>query len=365
MFQTKPEESARHLAEIYQEFLLQREDCLRTLRVFLRELVKMLRYDINLVEFVKAFLTSRTELASQIQQSEFKDRIFHSMVDLICLCMFLTVSPQVREASVAIRAGRDMKSSPVVMMTFYSQISQIQLDVLTWMHSIVPRLFSPSSTEYSHALHKVLLLDAPEQYSKCDQWPPEPERAMLMRLASETPVLEDSIICIILIGISKDNPFSVPDTVEVLEQTIRRASSLRAVDYPAIEASKLEIIEFLFSMAEYHHPENIQLPVGYEPPKLAISALYWKAWNILLMLSAHNPSSFGAFCWERYPMLRTLMEMCITNQFHDVRIAEEELQVMMFMRYSASGEFYSSEATVLPNDWNFKYIRFRPYRLRV
>lgn len=64
-------------------------------------------------------------------------------------------------------------------------------------------------------------------------------------------------------------------------------------------------------------------------------------------------------------MLRTLMEMCITNQFHDVRIAEEELQVMMFMRYSASGEFYSSEATVLPNDWNFKYIRFRPYRLRV
>lgn len=41
MFQTKPEESAKYLAEIYQEFLLQREDCLRTLRVFLRELAKV------------------------------------------------------------------------------------------------------------------------------------------------------------------------------------------------------------------------------------------------------------------------------------------------------------------------------------
>lgn len=41
MFQAKPEESAKYLAEIYQEFLLQREDCLRTLRVFLRELAKV------------------------------------------------------------------------------------------------------------------------------------------------------------------------------------------------------------------------------------------------------------------------------------------------------------------------------------
>lgn len=43
MFQAKPEESAKYLAEIYQEFLLQREDCLRTLRVFLRELAKVSR----------------------------------------------------------------------------------------------------------------------------------------------------------------------------------------------------------------------------------------------------------------------------------------------------------------------------------
>lgn len=43
MFQTAPDASAECLAEIYKEFLLQREDCIRTLRVFLRELVKILR----------------------------------------------------------------------------------------------------------------------------------------------------------------------------------------------------------------------------------------------------------------------------------------------------------------------------------
>lgn len=43
MFQTAPNASAECLAEIYKEFLLQREDCIRTLRVFLRELVKILR----------------------------------------------------------------------------------------------------------------------------------------------------------------------------------------------------------------------------------------------------------------------------------------------------------------------------------
>lgn len=126
--------------------------------------------------------------------------------------------------------------------------------------------------------------------------------------------------------------FKVPDTVEIIEQVIRRAAGLKIFEYPALEANKLEIIDFLFSMAEYHHPENIVLPIGYEPPKLAISSLYWKAWNILLMLSAHNPGTFGAFCWEQYPMLRNLMEMCITNQFTDSKPPDEELQMASLER---------------------------------
>lgn len=78
---------------------MQREDCLRTLRVFLRELVKMLRYDINLMIFSKALMSIWDELQPQIIGFEFKDRVFNSMVDLICLSMFLSVSSQIREAN--------------------------------------------------------------------------------------------------------------------------------------------------------------------------------------------------------------------------------------------------------------------------
>lgn len=102
---------------------------------------------------------------------------------------------------------------------------------------------------------------------------------------------------------------------------------MKFTDYPPLEVHKLDIIDFLFSMSEYHHPENIVLPPRYEPPKLAISSLYWKSWIILLILSAHNPSTFGSFCWQQYPMLRNLMEMCITNQFASVKPPDEELQL--------------------------------------
>lgn len=68
-------------------------------------------------------------------------------------------------------------------------------------------------------------------------------------------------------------------------------------------------------MCAYRHPDNIDLPAGYKPPSLAISTLYWKGWTLLLILSSHNPSKFGAITWDKYPTLRVLMEMCITSHF--------------------------------------------------
>lgn len=326
IFQTKPDESARHLAAIYQEFLLQREDCLRTLRVFLRELVKMLRYDIKLTVFCQAFLMSNPSIEHQFENFEFRDRVFYAMIDLVCLCMFLSVSPQIREANVLLRAGRETKGSKI-LVEYYDQMSRIQCEAVKWMFVSVPTLFKPSDAEYTQSLHKILLLDSPEQYTKGDQWPPEQERALLLRLVSEIPLHQDAILYLASIGITKEIPVKIPDAMEIIEQVIRRSAGLRINDYPALHADNLRIIELLFTMAEYHHPENIVLPPDYEPPKLAISALYWKAWNILLMLSAHNPSTFGAFCWERYPMLRHLMEMSITNQFANYKVPDEELQL--------------------------------------
>uniref|UniRef100_A0A182SB28 DUF3677 domain-containing protein n=1 Tax=Anopheles maculatus TaxID=74869 RepID=A0A182SB28_9DIPT len=146
-------------------------------------------------------------------------------------------------------------------------------------------------------------------------------------MVSEIPLQESLMLCILLIGIEKEIPFSIQDTMEITEQLVRRAGSLRHMDYPPLEITDLKIIELLFKMSEYHHPDNIVLPLNYEPPNLAISSLYWKTWIILLLISAHNPSSFGSFCWEQYPMLRLLMEMCITNQIGPPKPCDEELSV--------------------------------------
>lgn len=326
IFQGKPDEAATNLAEIYQEFLLLRDDCLKTLRVFLRELVKTLRYDINLVVFCKALMNNRTEFMQQIETSEFRERCCFAIADLVCLCRFLSVSPHIRDAHNAItKSSHDQKSS--LVFNFYAQMSQIQYESLTWMFQEVPKIYKLNPQDYSSLMNKILILDPPENYAKFDSWPPEPERMLLLNLVSEVPLLQDSIWRIILIGVSKDISFSICDTVMIIDQIVRRACLLKYTEYAPLEVTKLEIIDFLFSMAEYHHPENIQLPTGYEPPKLAISQIYWKVWIILLILSAHNTGTIGAFCWANYPMLKMLMEMCITNQFTMLKPPDEELQL--------------------------------------
>ena len=326
IFQAKPEAAATNLAEIYQEFLLLRDDCLKTLRVFLRELVKMLRYDINLVVFCKALMSDRPEFIQQVEASEFRERCCYAIADLVCLCRFLSVSPQIRDAHNAVnKSSHDQKSS--LVYNFYNTMSQIQYESLTWMFQEVPRVYKLGASEYTALMNKILILDTPENYAKGDQWPPEPERMLLLNLISEVPLLQDSIWRIILIGVSKDISFSIHDTVDIIDQVVRRACLLKYSDYPPLEVTKLEIIDFLFSMAEYHHPENIQLPSGYEPPKLAISLIYWKVWIILLILSAHNTATIGDFCWSKFPMLKMLMEMCITNQFTMIKPPEDELQL--------------------------------------
>lgn len=327
IFQAKPESAATNLAEIYLEFLLLREDCLKTLRIFLRELVKMLRYDINFVVFCKTLMNNRPEFIQQLETSEFRERCCFAIADLVCLCRFLSVSPHIRDAHNAMTksSSHDQKSS--LVYNFYTQMSQIQYESLTWMFQEVPKIYRLNPQDYSALMNKILILDPPENYAKFDSWPPEPERMLLLNLISEVPLLQDSIWRIILIGVSKDISFSIHDTVMIIDQIVRRACLLKYVEYSPLEVTKLEIIDFLFSMAEYHHPENIQLPSGYEPPKLAISQIYWKVWIILLILSAHNTGTIGAFCWGNYPMLKMLMEMCITNQFSMMKPPEEELQL--------------------------------------
>lgn len=291
----------------FQELLLNKDDYLRSLRALLKEVNRVLRHDFNLLSIVHSLLRERKELTNIIRESEFRERIFISLADLVCMCMLLCVSPQVRDAST------QSKRDPAILQAFQMQVSNIQREAVTWLHDSALRVFRPSINDFQHVLHKVLFLEQVEHYYKVDSWPGENERILYLRLASEVPLLQATLLRILLIGISKEHPIGQNEIVEICDQLIKRAANLAPDCLPSLAMDKIEIIDFFFNLCSYNYPENITLPAGYVPPKLAISTLYWKTWLMLLILAAHNPTTFGSLAWNKYPTLRMFMEMCITK----------------------------------------------------
>lgn len=280
---------------------------MRSLRALLKEINRVLRHDFNLLSMVHALLRERKELCNTIRDSEFRERIFISLADLVCMCMLLCIGPQVRDA--ASQSKRDV----TVLQAFQTQVSNIQREAVAWLHDSALRIFRPNVNDFHHVLHKVLFLEQAEHYYKVDSWPGENDRNLFLRLASEVPLLQATLLRILLIGISKEHPVGPNEIIEVTDQLIRRAANLPQDCIPPLVMDKLEIVDFFFNLCSYNYPENIVLPAGYVPPKLAISALYWKTWLMLLILAAHNPTTIGNLAWNKYPTLRMFMEMCITK----------------------------------------------------
>lgn len=45
---------------------------------------------------------------------------------------------------------------------------------------------------------------------------------------------------------------------------------------------------------------STSLHFRYQPPNLAISTLYWKAWPLLLVVAAFNPENIGEPLWPAW-----------------------------------------------------------------
>ncbi|XP_054283630.1 integrator complex subunit 1-like [Macrosteles quadrilineatus] len=316
MFQYEADTAATILADIFQELLLNRDDYLRPLRALLREIWRTLRSDLNLAVFSRGLMSQTEPLP---RDCEFSQRAFTATADLITLCMFLATATYARP---------DKKEPPPTCEKMQSLVAGIQNDAVWWLQETALRIYRPSPTDFVHALHKVVLMEQPDQYYKLDNWPPETDRMQFMRLASEVPLQQHILLRVLMMGLSKEHPLSPPDTLELADQLVRRAANIPTSDnVNMLTVDKLEIFDLVFNLCAYHHPENIDLPVGYTPPTLAITNLYWKGWALLLVLAAHNPTTIGAVGWNNYPTLRLLMEMCITNHFV-FPAAPDELQVL-------------------------------------
>ncbi|XP_055118606.1 integrator complex subunit 1 [Symphalangus syndactylus] len=328
--QHSSELAPKFLAMVFQDLLTNKDDYLRASRALLREIIKQTKHEINFQAFCLGLMQERKE--PQYLEMEFKERFVVHITDVLAVSMMLGITAQVKEAGIAWDKGE--KRNLEVLRSFQNQIAAIQRDAVWWLHTVVPSISKLAPKDYVHCLHKVLFTEQPETYYKWDNWPPESDRNFFLRLCSEVPILEDTLMRILVIGLSRELPLGPADAMELADHLVKRAAAVQADDVEVLKVGRTQLIDAVLNLCTYHHPENIQLPPGYQPPNLAISTLYWKAWPLLLVVAAFNPENIGLAAWEEYPTLKMLMEMVMTNNYSypPCTLTDEETRTEMMNR---------------------------------
>ncbi|XP_057603817.1 integrator complex subunit 1 isoform X2 [Hippopotamus amphibius kiboko] len=328
--QHSPELAPKFLAMVFQDLLTSKDDYLRASRALLREIIKQTKHEINFQAFCLGLMQERKE--PQYLDMEFKERFVVHITDVLAVSMMLGITAQVKEAGVAWDKGE--KKNLEVLRSFQNQIAAIQRDAVWWLHTVVPSISKLAPKDYVHCLHKVLFTEQPETYYKWDNWPPESDRNFFLRLCSEVPILEDTLMRVLVVGLSRELPLGPADAMELADHLVKRAAAVQADDLDVLKVERVQLIDAVLNLCTYHHPENIQLPPGYQPPNLAISTLYWKAWPLLLVVAAFNPENIGLAAWEEYPTLKMLMEMVMTNNYSypPCTLTDEETRSEMISR---------------------------------
>jgi len=354
IFQHSGDTSAETLAEIFQDLLLKDADYLRNLRGLFREIVRTLRHDLAFVNFCRALMQDKSDSESfREADASLKSRFVHSVADLVTLASLLGITPAVREsygelnkpAKKDAAGGNAAAANPGIvavepLKAYQTQIATIQRDSVWWLHSVVPKMFDLKKEDFMHLLHKVLFLESADQYCNKDNWPPEADRSFMIRVASEAPLLDDTLMRILILGHGSSGSSSggvgngpnANEALDLVERMVKRAAlvgvslmnvvnsgtgagATNVVPTSVLKMERLELFETLLNLCAYQHPETSHLPKGYNPPVLAIANLYWKAWIILLIIAAYNPDTFGDVAWNQYQNLRCMMEMVMTSQY--------------------------------------------------
>uniref|UniRef100_A0A096NSI2 Integrator complex subunit 1 n=1 Tax=Papio anubis TaxID=9555 RepID=A0A096NSI2_PAPAN len=325
----------KFLAMVFQDLLTNKDDYLRASRALLREIIKQTKHEINFQAFCLGLMQERKE--PQYLEMEFKERFVVHITDVLAVSMMLGITAQVKEAGIAWDKGEKRSKDAGVILWPPQPVAWIlmaatQPDAVWWLHTVVPSISKLAGLDSCGT--PVLFTEQPETYYKWDNWPPESDRNFFLRLCSEVPILEDTLMRILVIGLSRELPLGPADAMELADHLVKRAAAVQADDVEVLKVGRTQLIDAVLNLCTYHHPENIQLPPGYQPPNLAISTLYWKAWPLLLVVAAFNPENIGLAAWEEYPTLKMLMEMVMTNNYSypPCTLTDEETRTEMMNR---------------------------------
>ena len=164
-------------------------------------------HELDFRSFCGVLMTERKDLQVANSEPPLKERLMNQVADLITLATFMAITPAVKECATSLYRGEKRDLTP--LFNFHRQISAIQCDVVTWLHESVVKIYRPASNEatksneeYMKLLRKSLFLcDQFDQSNRsADNWPPEQERHLYMRIASEVPVMEDTLLRMLFVG---------------------------------------------------------------------------------------------------------------------------------------------------------------------
>lgn len=288
-----------------QKQLIQRhnEDILRPLRSLLRDTIKNSRQDFDLIKFTHGLLNSSIPLAD-FNHIQARERYANGLCDLITVCILVAITPQIKEAY--LRRQHDTKEQ---LIKYYMVMAQIQCDTIIWLYDTVFNIYKVNPNSLINCMFKILfMVDKPEQCYSIDNWPSEQERGIMFKVVSEIPVLFETLQQVLIITKSlPDNMFMLMLCVE--ENLLKQAALVHNRDIYTLNIKRIDsFVELLFSIClyTYQNPPTVSL---------AVTVLYWKAWQILLIITALDPKGFGLTAWEKYPILRLLMEMIMTEDY--------------------------------------------------
>jgi len=317
-----PSQSTRYVAQVCQGLVLNKDDSIRPVRTFVREVFRCGKSDFDLLDFIVGFLIppDPEKLASMTDKS--KERFVSLSCDLVCMVMLSSVTSQVKEA-LHIMTGKKPATvnfdPEVVVDGFRRSLAQMQQHVIWWMQEVVLRHLHTkrlAEVDFIPLLNKVLFLKLHDSYHSKDNWPLEAERAFLFKACHDVYVTEDSIMRLAQVARSPDFP-RVIEGIEIINQMIRRAASIPNCNHSnPISCNRTDLLVSLLDLAVYRIPDNITTPDGYQPPsRLLIGQYYWSLLQSLLIIAAFNPATVGRQAWLSTPTLKSLMEMSISNRF--------------------------------------------------
>lgn len=107
--------AAKNLAKVFLELLIQREDLLKALRTLIREISRSaLRNEFPAAAFVSGLL----EKNLMTVDASLRQRTFHAIIELICIAVFLGISPTVRESAASKERKGTLRLNNVCFVVF-------------------------------------------------------------------------------------------------------------------------------------------------------------------------------------------------------------------------------------------------------